>query len=118
VPRLHVCATAGCPALTDRTYCASCRPAIARLDREQRGTSWARGYRTRWRKLRAVVLARDPICTICQQAPSEAVDHIVPVAPNENPEDVEVEDLRGLCWSCHSRRHAIERSDAHARVRK
>lgn len=33
-----------------------------------------------WRKLRADVLAGDPICAMCRRARATTVDHIVPLA--------------------------------------
>jgi len=63
-------------------------------------------YRSpRWRALRKVVLARFPACVICQKygrvTPSTVIDHI-----NPHRGDMklfwDLENLHGLCASCHS----------------
>lgn len=56
-----------------------------------------RGYGRRWQRLRLMVLSRDPICVKCN-SPSEEVDHIIP-KPNG---DDSMDNLQGLCKSCHS----------------
>ncbi len=65
-----------------------------------------RGYGARWRKLRRLVLARDPICRApgCNQASTEA-DHIKP--RREGGSDG-LDNLQGLCKPCHSSKTAIE----------
>src|SRR6185437_1584280 len=54
----------------------------------------------RWRKLRAVVLRRDPICKECNEEPSSDADHIIPIRQGGAPWSVE--NLQGLCAGCHS----------------
>ena len=65
-------------------------------------------YRTKeWRRLRAQVLERDPVCTTrgCREA-SVVADHIVPRA--KGGADA-LHNLRGLCIVCHNqRRHGGE----------
>lgn len=53
-----------------------------------------------WRRLRAAVLARDPICRTpgCGR-PSQHADHIVPRSRGGADN---MANLRGLCASCHS----------------
>ncbi len=70
------------------------------------GGSAPRGYGARWRKLRGMILARDPFC----QAPgchewSTEVDHI---KSRENGGTDHPDNLQGLCKPCHSRKTAIE----------
>ena len=47
-----------------------------------RGGADARGYDARWRKARALVLQRNPLCAECGKAgrltPATVVDHIIP----------------------------------------
>lgn len=65
-----------------------------------------RGYNARWRKLRRMVLARQPVCATrgCHQ-PSKDVHHKIP-----KPEgDDSFENLQGLCHECHSRLTAKEK---------
>lgn len=58
-----------------------------------------------WRRLREVVLADQPLCVHCTQrgliAPATDVDHI-----DNDPSNNELENLVGLCRSCHSRKTA------------
>lgn len=54
-----------------------------------------------WRdRLQPRILARDPICRICGDAPSAHVDHIKPLAQGGTDHE---SNLRGVCASCHSR---------------
>lgn len=56
---------------------------------------------TEWRALRAAVLRRDPICkTPSCGRPSQHADHIKPRSRGGTDT---MGNLRGLCWSCHSR---------------
>ena len=52
-----------------------------------------------WRKLRKMVLARDPVCKMCHRVPSTDADHIV---PRRAGGDNDLNNLQGLCHSCHS----------------
>ena len=60
-----------------------------------------------WKKLRKLILARDPLCVIClaagQVTEATQVDHIVPrrIAPDRSYDST---NLRSICASCHSRR--------------
>lgn len=60
---------------------------------------------TAWRTVRAAVLARDPICTICKAAPSRIADHIENRRARPD-RALDPTNLRGCCASCHSRRTA------------
>lgn len=104
------CKTPLCP--NTRTlsspYCSSCAPQAVI---EDRGSAAARGYGHRWRKLRLMVLRRDPLCADpfaihCVSA-SRHADHIVP--KRIGGQDT-LENLQGLCDSCHSRKTFLERS--------
>jgi len=75
-----------------------------------RPTAAARGYcSAAWRRLRVAVISRDAgQCRFCLKIidkPGEAhVDHII-----EKPLGTDaIENLRLLCRSCHSSRHAID----------
>lgn len=52
-----------------------------------------------------MVLARDPICTMCREAPATEVDHKVPKAAGGTDSFA---NLRGVCKPCHSRKTAQE----------
>ena len=78
----------------------------ARRYDQRRGSSSRRGYGARWRKLRGMILARQPYCQTegCNEWATE-VDHIV--SKRDGGTD-RVENLQGLCKSCHSRKTATE----------
>lgn len=75
------CLFAGCPRLTHRRYCEAHQRQVGGAYEQARGSAARRGYGRPWRKLRRLVLNRDPICSVdgCDQ-PSKDVDHIIPVA--------------------------------------
>ena len=107
----HPCAHAGCSALTERRYCEAHGPPHAKAEawRTTTGSSTSRGYGANWRRLRTMVLARDPVCVACERRPSRHVDHIRAKA---SAGDDSMENLRGLCEGCHQRKTA---RDGHAR---
>ncbi|MEH0627789.1 HNH endonuclease signature motif containing protein [Streptomyces stelliscabiei] len=56
-----------------------------------------------WQAIRAKVLARDPICKICDVRPSTHCDHI------EAKTDAHAEDrLQGVCVTCHGLKSSAE----------
>jgi 5-methylcytosine-specific restriction protein A len=71
--------------------------------RDDRPSAASRGYGGRWRKLRLIVLAEEPVCRMCGREASEHVDHIVARAKGGSDER---ENLQGLCASCHARKTA------------
>jgi 5-methylcytosine-specific restriction protein A len=90
-------------------HCEAHRRA-ASIDAE-RGNSAERGYGARWRKLRRLVLHRDPFCRVCsarwyidETGPlvvTSEVDHIVPKRAGGSDS---ASNLQGLCKPCHSRK--------------
>jgi 5-methylcytosine-specific restriction protein A len=64
-----------------------------------------RGYGGLWPKLRKLVLARDPICTICRRAASTQVDHRRPKANGGDDSEM---NLRGVCTGCHRTKSSRE----------
>jgi len=81
-------------------------PALARADKIRRSS--------RWKKVRALKLARDPLCEDCKEhgvtTPAEQVHHLVGLA--ERPDLAFVlENTRSLCTTCHARREAEVRRD-------
>jgi 5-methylcytosine-specific restriction protein A len=63
-----------------------------------------RGYGSRWKRLRLMMLRRFPICRRCPQASSE-VDHIVPLSKGGTDA---MDNLQTLCHKCHSRKTVVE----------
>lgn len=77
---------------------------------KQKTDSW---YNRRfWRDgLRPMILARDPVCTICKRVWSTVVDHIKPFRsfPTEQAQwdaFTDASNLRGICKSCHDTKTA------------
>lgn len=107
----HPCSHAGCPVLTDARYCPAHAAAAPEPKswRTTEGSASSRGYGAEWRRLRALVLARDPVCTNCQRAPSTTVDHIRSRGAGG---DESMENLRGLCRRCHDRKSAADGHEA------
>ena len=64
-----------------------------------------------WRKLRLMILQRDPVCKECEKygrvESSTVCDHIVPLlkgGPKLNPSN-----LQGLCTRCHNSKSARDK---------
>ena len=57
---------------------------------------------TRWLELRAMVVGRDPVCKICNDAASTDADHIVPI--RAGGAKWSMDNLQGACHSCHSKK--------------
>jgi 5-methylcytosine-specific restriction protein A len=60
-----------------------------------------------WRRIRAAILERDPICKNCGVRPSAFCDHIIAKADDHQPEG-----LQGLCGPCHDQKSSREGNDA------
>lgn len=56
-----------------------------------------------WAKIRARILARDPICTLCGVRPSTHCDHI-----HAKTDDHTDAGLQGVCGPCHDRKSSAE----------
>jgi 5-methylcytosine-specific restriction protein A len=68
----------------------------------------ARGYDRQWEKVRAVVLARDPVCKACERRLSVEADHITPLAAGGARLDPK--NCQGLCKPCHTAKTNRERA--------
>jgi 5-methylcytosine-specific restriction protein A len=80
-----------------------------------RRSSAERGYSGPWRRLRLLVIHRDPLCVDpfqigCTSASTD-VDHIIP--KQQGGKD-SMENLQGLCESCHARKTLLEKTVAFA----
>lgn len=92
------CAAPHCSAIVFNTsHCPTHETTRRRKDPEQ-----VKFYNsTRWKKLRAIVRAQEPICRICKVNPSTNVDHI-----DGDWQHNERENLRALCSTCEPSRTA------------
>lgn len=100
-----ICPYPGCTDLTDGGRCPEHRKEQkAEWQARRKPGSW-KPYSGRWRRLRLMVLARDPICMICRREQSTDADHVV---ARSKGGDNSLDNLQGLCHRCHSRKTATE----------
>ena len=69
---------------------------------------WDKWYhRAHWVRLRTLVLARDPICRICERNASTVADHVV---PHKGVWELfcDLANLQGICIACHAIKTAKE----------
>ena len=104
---LKPCAFPSCTALIipRDQYCTEHKAKVNKNYELNRETAVQRGYNTRWKKIRKMVLLRDPICKDCNRNPSTNADHIIAV---KNDGSNNLNNLKGLCQSCHSKKTASE----------
>lgn len=115
IPPPRACAEPGCPRLDvpyPDVYCAEHKKAgvFAKIRAEYK--KWY--HTTAWKKLRQVILNRDPICT-CKEPgchpnggchnPSTVVDHILDHGGNYRL-FFDRSNLHGTCTSCHNSKTA------------
>ncbi|MET9479866.1 holin [Streptomyces sp. NPDC006638] len=105
---LTVCSISGCPEYTDSGRCADHR----REAEQRRGSARQRGYgREHEARFRPAVLARDPLCALCREAPSVHADHHPRDRKQLRAAGLDPDDPqygRGLCGPCHSKHTAVE----------
>ena len=74
---------------------------------KHRGTAKERGYGGSWRRLRKIVLSKEPLCRHCNEGarltPATEVDHIDGDTTNNS-----LDNLQPLCKSCHSKKTVRE----------
>ncbi len=103
----HPCSYPGCPGLTNECFCPAHTKAETRRYEQERGSAASRGYGARWRRIRIMVLAEEPLCRECaKQGRVEAamdVHHL-----DGNVQNMAQENLEPLCHECHSRRTVEE----------
>ena len=63
----------------------------------------------RWKKMRAIILARNPVCAACQAAPATDLDHIVP-HKGDKALFFNLDNTQPLCRPCHQAKTAAERN--------
>lgn len=63
-----------------------------------------------WRKTRARILAKEPLCRMCYEKgltqAATVVDHILPI--NKGGEKYKQENLQPLCETCHNRKSRFD----------
>src|SRR5207253_7187454 len=67
--------------------------------------TWGQGSTGRWRRVRAIQLARHPACNRCG-APADEVDHVIPRAIGGSMYDPG--NHQSLCVDCHRHKTADE----------
>lgn len=62
----------------------------------------------KWRRLRLLKLSKNPLCEACEPRgivkPAAHIDHVQPIKTGSEPWALQIENLRALCLSCHSRK--------------
>lgn len=101
------CAVPLCPELVERGvyYCAHHKKQVEKK-------RWDHNYQvdpfyktTRWKKLRIMILNREPLCRTCKK-PARVVDHIV--ARSKGGAELDPDNLQALCDRCHNVKRAEE----------
>lgn len=107
---LRYCSTPGCGVRVARGECPQ-----HRKERRQRDDARRKGAAHRavygnpaWGRLRAQVLAEEPLCRVCQREWAAVVDHITPVSAGGAA--FERSNLQGLCEPCHNRKTRREQN--------
>lgn len=112
---LKPCAKAGCNQKSNEKFCElhrieARREMHADID-ARRGSSAARGYDAKWRRIRAMFLKQHPLCVgigldgLKCLRPATDVDHIVPIRMGGSNQ---FDNLQPLCHACHSRKTVRE----------
>ena len=108
LPELRLCKYPGCKTLTKERYCEKHKKQIQHEDHLARADRFKK-YAKNWNLISKAIRNKEPFCREClkngKYTPSECVDHI-----DGNPKNNKTDNLQALCWSCHSRKTAIEKS--------
>lgn len=103
------CGHVGCPnrAPSGKTYCElhASEESSSRAWGRTRTSASARGYGHEWRRVRALVLARDIVCQVCRIRPATICDHIVNKARGGSDDP---SNLQGICDGCHKAKTSVE----------
>lgn len=109
----RACGWPGCPELTAGQFCQQHSQQQQQEIDAARGSASSRGYDYRWKKIRAMQLARFPLCKDPYGrhrqhggiVPANEVDHIVPLSQGGSNS---FDNLQSLCKTCHSIKTARE----------
>ena len=104
-PLHRTCSYPGCFERTTERYCPAHKSLAAReYDQSRRDPNHNSRYGRRWRKIRALYIAKHPLCELCLldgfHTPATDVHHIV--HPDDGGSNAD-ENLQALCKPCHSR---------------
>lgn len=109
----RACAEAGCPNFA-RPNSGKCDEHAREYERERsrRRREATKGIfkRKKWAMTREAVLARDPICKVCDRRLSTEADHIRSLSQGGDP--WRLEGLQGICTLCHREKTARENAQA------
>ncbi len=75
-------------------------PAMERVRNARRALQKAVYNSARWKWLRSIVLAREPLCRACRRRPALEIDHIIDIV--DGGELYDEANLQPLCKPCHS----------------
>jgi 5-methylcytosine-specific restriction endonuclease McrA len=103
------------PARAFRPYAFNRPAAQAKINLRRADDPIRKLYKTKtWRATRLVVLFRDPVCKLCDQAPSTICDHVISARKYLADHGVELHyffdesNLQGVCQPCHDGKTAVE----------
>lgn len=101
----HRCSYPHCPSTiaAQERYCEYHHALVCARYDANRETATARGYDTRWQKVRAIKLGREPLCQCGCGKLAECVHHL-----DRNPKNNDIDNLMSMATECHSKIHAIE----------
>jgi 5-methylcytosine-specific restriction protein A len=107
---LRPCASQPCPELVESGCCDAHRAneTVRQYDRARRDDPNQIYHSTRWRRLRLIVLARDPVCRMCGQEASTDADHVVPIT--RGGAKWNLDNLQGFGPSCHAKKTRAEQA--------
>ena len=107
MPIRKVCSYPGCRALIVNAARCPTHEVHGWVPDRDRGTRQERGYDKTWLKLRAMVLANEPLCRVCGTAEAMHVDHIVPLSRGGSRLDMD--NLQPICVACHATKTGTEK---------
>ncbi len=104
----HRCNKVGCNVLTSERYCPEHQREADAAYEASRGNAAARGYDSRWAKVRQMRLVKSPLCQRCAKqgkvVPASLVHH-----KDRNPRNNHEDNHESLCEACHEEEHRGER---------
>jgi len=80
----------------------------SRRSPEPRENANRRGYDYQWCKISKMKRQKNPVCEICNDAPADDVDHIVPFRVVNDPLRTEWSNLQSVCRACHNAKTAAQ----------